>query len=253
MDYRTCRTCGESKPATPEFFNRAATNTGGLNRQCRACRKAWATAYRETNREKIRVQNRAGEARALAVEGTCDVEGCDQPVYRKPHSYCGAHYTRFRRYGDPLGTFESKARDITGQRFGMLVVLRQDGNRWLVECDCGARKRVEGFNLWHGSVKSCGAHLRAVDVTYGGIHQRVKRDRGVPSEHRCIDCGKQAQDWSYDHADLDELTSEKGAPYSAHIEHYQPRCKSCHRIFDYAHARKEASGEHTHGGPDPAD
>lgn len=251
MQERTCRTCGESKPATTEYFNRAPTNLDGLNRQCRACRKAWATAHREANREKIREQNRAGQARALDTEGTCEIDGCDKPIYRKPRPYCSAHYARWRKYGDPLGTFKSRARDITGRRFGMLVVIRQDGNRWLVECDCGTRKRVEAGNLWHGSIKSCGAHLRAEDVTYGGIHQRVRVDRGFASEHRCVGCGKQAQDWSYDRADPDELTSEKGAPYSAHVEHYQPRCKSCHRLFDYAHDRKEASGDDPAGGPDP--
>lgn len=54
--------------------------------------------------------------------------------------------------------------DITGQRFGRLVVIAQDrarskegnGTYWLCSCDCGLTKSVRRSNLLSGNVKSCG-------------------------------------------------------------------------------------------------
>lgn len=52
--------------------------------------------------------------------------------------------------------------DLTGQRFGRLLVLQQagmDGNRamsWRVRCDCGTEFVTRGKALRYGSPKSCG-------------------------------------------------------------------------------------------------
>lgn len=53
-----------------------------------------------------------------------------------------------------------------GDRFGKLVILRQDGvhkkpcgtteRRWLCKCDCGNEVSVLGHNLKSGNTKSCG-------------------------------------------------------------------------------------------------
>ena len=53
-----------------------------------------------------------------------------------------------------------------GDRFGELVILRQDGvhkkpcgtteRRWLCKCDCGNEVSVLGHNLKSGNTKSCG-------------------------------------------------------------------------------------------------
>ena len=59
--------------------------------------------------------------------------------------------------------------DLTGQRFGRLVVIRktykpesstQTGAYWLCQCDCGTQKKGSSRNLKWGSTKSCGC-LRA--------------------------------------------------------------------------------------------
>lgn len=55
-----------------------------------------------------------------------------------------------------------KVADITGQRFGRLIVLgrapKQDRwhTRWFVKCDCGAEKTVMGTSLNCGRTQSCG-------------------------------------------------------------------------------------------------
>jgi hypothetical protein len=52
-------------------------------------------------------------------------------------------------------------KDITGQRFGALVVSQRQGSKgkaalWLCQCDCGQQTSVTGVNLRSGKTKSCG-------------------------------------------------------------------------------------------------
>lgn len=60
----------------------------------------------------------------------------------------------------------AKLKDLTGQRFGKLVVIgrgedkvRKDGRtrpKWRCKCDCGNEKEVFGDNLVNGNTRSCG-------------------------------------------------------------------------------------------------
>lgn len=56
----------------------------------------------------------------------------------------------------------SKIIDLTGQRFGRLVVVRREvdtnckDSKWLCKCDCGNEIIVLGINLKNNSTKSCG-------------------------------------------------------------------------------------------------
>lgn len=55
--------------------------------------------------------------------------------------------------------------EMTGQRFGRLVVLRRDGSlreraAWLCRCDCGAVKTLAGSHLRKGGTVSCGCFRR---------------------------------------------------------------------------------------------
>lgn len=56
----------------------------------------------------------------------------------------------------------SKLKDLTGQRFGMLTVVRRDidtskRTRWLCDCDCGTKnKSVLSTHLLRGNISSCG-------------------------------------------------------------------------------------------------
>lgn len=58
--------------------------------------------------------------------------------------------------------------DLTGQRFGRLVVVRYVGrsrgkkNLWLCKCDCGNEKIVAVDKLHSGNTKSCGCLQREV-------------------------------------------------------------------------------------------
>ncbi len=56
----------------------------------------------------------------------------------------------------------SAKRDLTGQRFGRLVVVRQDVDKdsrysyWICDCDCGNEKSIRGTSLTSGRQVSCG-------------------------------------------------------------------------------------------------
>jgi len=56
----------------------------------------------------------------------------------------------------------SKVIDLTGQRFGRLIVIKRDGSdkfgkaMWLCQCDCGNQKTINGSSLRRGLTVSCG-------------------------------------------------------------------------------------------------
>lgn len=61
-----------------------------------------------------------------------------------------------------------KLRDLTGQRFGRLLVLERHGSTrtkqatWLCQCDCGATSVAISLNLGNGNTQSCGCLKRDV-------------------------------------------------------------------------------------------
>lgn len=70
--------------------------------------------------------------------------------------------------------------DLTGQRFGRLVVERYDQrtarmHKWLCRCDCGTKKSIWGTNLRRGNTTSCGCLRReratAANTFHGGTIQ----------------------------------------------------------------------------------
>jgi hypothetical protein len=73
-------------------------------------------------------------------------------------------------YKKSCGCLKHIKQDLTGQRFGRLVVLnrtRVDGGRnvfWKCLCDCGNIKEVRGRLLKSGNTKSCGCY--ALELAY---------------------------------------------------------------------------------------
>lgn len=76
--------------------------------------------------------------------------------------------------------------DLTGKRFGRLVVIEQDDfvkydrPRWLCRCDCGNEIVVRGNSLRQGDTVSCGCvkkeHARALaefHITHGRSKSRI--------------------------------------------------------------------------------
>lgn len=95
-------------------------------------------------------------------------------------------------------------RDLTGERFGKLLVLQKNGYNkhhqlyWLCECDCGNRKNVLGMCLSTGQTNSCGClaketiaklnyrHGMTKTPIYGLWHAMIQRcyDKNCDVYHR---------------------------------------------------------------------
>ena len=64
------------------------------------------------------------------------------------------------------GDFAGRLIDLTGQRFGRLVVMERAENdrnknpRWKCRCDCGKETVVLGHLLRTGNTRSCGCFAR---------------------------------------------------------------------------------------------
>ncbi|QIX27597.1 hypothetical protein ncot_14045 [Nocardioides sp. JQ2195] len=142
--------------------------------------------------------------------------------------------------------------DLTNERFGLLVVVRELDKRgyhrmYECRCDCGNTITVRQSDLKRRT-RSCGCTGGrprtddGIDRGYPRAHERVRAARGPASEHECIDCPAWADTWSYVRGCPDERSGptkpcdpeSAGSPYCEHIEHYQPRCFSCHSRLDRA-------------------
>lgn len=180
---------------------------------------------------------------------TCVIDGCEKPI--RSIGLCYSHYMKQHRYGTPTPEHASRRRDLTGLVVGELTVrsLAEDG-LWICDCTCGATTKTRAGDLNRGSARSCGngrlhrRHLRAERIEYYAVHDRIRRDRGIPTVHPCVDCGRNAEQWSYNHGDPNELISaargSEGSPYSMDDRFYEPRCVPCHRAYDARYAREHA-------------
>lgn len=72
--------------------------------------------------------------------------------------------------------------DLTGKRFGRLIVLKRVANdnhgnlRWECICDCGNKKIIRGANLRGGLTSSCGCYNYEQSVAFGkkwGGHNKI--------------------------------------------------------------------------------
>lgn len=72
----------------------------------------------------------------------------------------------------------SRLIDITGQRFGNLVVVKRSGSDkngknslWICQCDCGGSTIATGTHLRNGHTTSCGC-VKQKNFVAGGINTR---------------------------------------------------------------------------------
>ena len=76
----------------------------------------------------------------------------------------------------------SNLKDITGQRFGRLVVIERKGttqfgqSKWLCLCDCGNTTIANSSNLRSGNKKSCGCLRKSNCVKMGKARKKEHRD-----------------------------------------------------------------------------
>ena len=80
--------------------------------------------------------------------------------------------------------------NLTGQKFGMLTVLRESTyknntgrSKWLCECECGDKKVISGNNLKAGLTTSCGCKVNNNAKKY---YERKKLDHKARIEYRSV-------------------------------------------------------------------
>lgn len=157
----------------------------------------------------------------------CSVDDCDKPHHSR--GWCKRHYVRWLRHGDPLA-----GGPLIDRPSGVCSIEGCD-RRYVAHGFCVThydRWRTHGDPLHGGEVQPVTREV----VGYHAAHYRVRNARGPADQHACVDCGRTAVSWSYDHNDPSALV-EDGAPYSLDPSHYDPRCGSCHQLFDRAHSR----------------
>jgi len=159
----------------------------------------------------------------------------------------------------------SKVKDLTGQVFGRLVVVRQDGwyykpnssggraARWLCKCSCGTTTTVVRGDLVSGATKSCGClkkelHMKPQgEASLQGIYQaytaRAKRKDHVfamtkqrfkeVTSQDCYYCGappspfsiKETANGAYVGNGIDRVDNSRG-----YVEgNIVPCCTACNR------------------------
>ena len=107
----------------------------------------------------------------------------------------------------------------------------------VIEADgtpCGKRIRSRGwcrthYDRWcrHGDptvVRKPGPRYKP-NPGYRAVNNRLIAKWGKASDHPCTNCGRPAQEWSYNNGG-------GGKPYSANLDDYAPRCGSCHQKLD---------------------
>ena len=72
--------------------------------------------------------------------------------------------------------------DLTGKRFGRLLVLRRNGSvpgqaLWRCLCDCGTETDEPGSHLRRGNTKSCGCWKREAPTLYKYVHGMSPKDK----------------------------------------------------------------------------
>jgi len=111
---------------------------------------------------------------------------------------------------------------------------------------CDREKHARGVCVTHDRRIKNGGHpdftgkppgrpLKGQHPTWAAIHKRLSRTRGAASSYACVDCAKQAREWSYDGLDPAQLIDRARGwelAYSLDLEHYVPRCVPCHRRLD---------------------
>lgn len=107
-------------------------------------------------------------------DATCSINGCTLPVARPTRGWCEAHYTRWRRHGDPLGGGAPRIMGDDESRF--LSYLVDHGECWIYT---GAN--AGGYGRFYFGDRVVPAHRYAYELLVGPIPE------GLQLDHLCRD------------------------------------------------------------------
>lgn len=164
------------------------------------------------------------------VHAHCTYKECTKAHYAK--GYCESHYSKNHKYGSPEGRAPKYCH--CGEKAVARNLCKKHYSSWWYH-----NNEPTGVNPDHYNFKE--------EVNYQTAHYRVRRTFGKATLYPCIDCGKQAAEWSLMHGVGDIFYGESScgradnAKYSPNPYNYQPRCDSCHIKYD-AEDRKHTYG-----------
>lgn len=156
---------------------------------------------------------------------TCSLDGCDRP--HQGRGFCDTHLQRFIKYGDP-GPAAIEARN-PGAKCSIDGCVRPASARgW-----CNAhylRWRKTGDPLT--PLPERGPRWLGAEASYNAVHLRLRAERGPATSHECARCGARADEWAFDHSDMNAKVDDLGRAYSTDLSTYLALCRSCHRSLD---------------------
>jgi hypothetical protein len=148
-----------------------------------------------------------------------------------------------------------------GDVFGLLTVLHVGrvpsfkDVACICICTCNKVKAIRVYNL--DRVRSCGCSRPSRRgpqkdiIKYHSVHNLLRAQRGPASDHVCVDCGSQAEEWSYNGGSPTEAIQLVGdgrngkhrnvAHSGRGLSFYSPRCKKCHYQKDLKRGRSNLS------------
>ena len=161
-----------------------------------------------------------------------------------------------------------KMNDLSGQRFGRLVVLERTGSKnnrplWLCKCDCGNEKIVSTSGLKSGDTKSCGCLKQEKTIennknktTHGKSKTKlynvwfdIKRRCYNPKRENYKDYGgrgiKVCDEWKNNFEKFYNWANENGYKEGLSIDRidvngdYEP--KNCRWVDNYAQANNKTN------------
>ena len=155
-----------------------------------------------------------------------------------------------------MGVFK----DLTGQKFGRLIVLKDSGKRyngnviWECLCDCGKTCFVQSRNLRTGNTKSCGCLHKEIasNMCQSEVGEKSRAWKGGVSPIRNLDMNRlEYKEWRTQVFERDTYICQKckqtgGTLNAHHIEAYNNNpglrteiangitlCKECHKNFHH--------------------
>lgn len=129
--------------------------------------------------------------------------------------------------------------DLTGKRFGKLVVLQRGESapsgkvKWLCQCDCGNQVLVMGLNLSRSHTISCGCYQSSkikIGQRYGLLTVQDKIKEGKKTYAICLcDCGRSTR------LRVDSLLGDNGTKSCGHCGYgVKERVAASHAANFYA-------------------
>jgi 5-methylcytosine-specific restriction endonuclease McrA len=214
---KRCSKCGEVKPTSE--FARSKIHSDGYYSSCKACKSAYTKAFAAANREHVRAQKRASQAKYAEkhrADGRAYYAANRERVIERTAAYQRAHPEQARAY-------QRAARVRHRDRY--LPKVRERSAAWREqnrEKDRAASKRWrdENRDAFRAIQHRRRARLRGSEGSYTAEEWQELKAR---YNHRCLCCGRQEPEivLTVDHVVPIALG---GANVIANL---QPLCLSC--------------------------